>query len=191
MVAIIQRELIKVVIMEDKKNKGNDRVVIIGGIAAGTSAAAKCRRQDEDLEIIIYEKDKYISYGTCGLPYFVSGKIVNMNKLLINTPQRFSKRFNIGVRTEHEVLSIDAKNKKILIRDLKNNKEFEDHYDKLILTSGSIPIKIKMEGYGAQNIFVLKTMKDALDIKKYLKNIKNTGKKDRSCWKHILRAVLK
>ena len=159
---------------------GNDRVVIIGGIAAGTSAAAKCRRQDEDLDIIIYEKDKYISYGTCGLPYFVSGKIVNMNKLLINTPQLFSKRFNIGVRTEHEILSIDVKNKKILIRDMKNNKEFEDHYDKLILTSGSIPIKIKMEGYGAQNIFVLKTMKDALDIKKYLENIKNTGKKDRN-----------
>ena len=156
-----------------------DRVVIIGGIAAGTSAAAKCRRQDEDLEIIIYEKDKYISYGTCGLPYFVSGKIANMNKLLINTPQRFSKRFNIGVRTEHEVLSIDPENNKILVRNMKNNKEFEDHYDKLILTTGSDPIKIKMEGCGARNIFVLKTMKDALDIKKYLENIKNTGKKDR------------
>ncbi|MCJ7471523.1 MAG: FAD-dependent oxidoreductase [Actinobacteria bacterium] len=166
--------------MRDKKNMGNGRVVIIGGIAAGTSAAAKCRRQDEDLEIIIYEKDKYISYGTCGLPYFVSGKIANMNKLLINTPGLFSKRFNIDVRTENEVLSIDAKNKKILIRDLKNNKEFEDHYDKLILTTGSIPIKIKMEGYGARNIFVLKTLKDALDIKKYLENIKNTGKEDKN-----------
>ena len=63
---------------------GNGKVVIIGGIAAGTAAAAKCRRQDEDLEIIIYEKDKYISYGTCGLPYFVSGKIENISKLLIN-----------------------------------------------------------------------------------------------------------
>jgi len=158
----------------------NGRIVIIGGIAAGTAAAAKCRRQDEDLKIIIYEKDKYISYGTCGLPYFVSGKIENMNKLLINTPENFSKRFNIGVRTENEVLSIDTKNKKILIRDLKNNKEFEDHYDKLILATGSIPIKIKMEGCGARNIFVLKTMKDALDIKKYLKNIKNTGKKNKN-----------
>ena len=157
-----------------------DRVAIIGGVAAGTAAAAKCRRQDEDLEIIIYEKDKYISYGTCGLPYFVSGKIVNMNKLLINTPEKFSKRFNVDVRTEHEVLNIDAKNKKIFVRDLKNNKEFEDHYDKLILTTGSVPIEIKMEGYGASNIFVLKTMKDALDIKKYLKEISSTGKKDRN-----------
>ncbi len=165
--------------MEDKKIMKNNRVVIIGGIAAGTSAAAKCRRQSERLEIIIYEKDKYISYGTCGLPYFVSGKIANMNKLLIHTPGHFSKRFNIGVKTGHEVLRIDAKNKKILIRDLKNNNEFEDHYDKLILTTGSVPIKIRMEGYGARNIFVLKTMKDALDIKKYLENIKNTGKKDR------------
>lgn len=166
--------------MVDKKTMENNRIVIIGGIAAGTSAAAKCRRQDEELEIIIYEKDKYISYGTCGLPYFVSGKIANMNKLLINTPQRFSKRFNIGVRTEHEVLSVDPENKKILVRDLENNKEFEDHYDKLILTTGSVPIEIKMEGYGARNIFVLKTMKDALDIKKYLKEIISTGKKDRN-----------
>jgi len=166
--------------MENKKTMENNRIVIIGGIAAGTSAAAKCRRQSEDFKIIIYEKDKYISYGTCGLPYFVSGKIANMNKLLIHTPGHFSKRFNIGVRTGHEVLSIDAKNKKILVRDLKNNKRFEDHYDKLILTTGSVPIKIKMEGDTARNIFVLKTMKDALDIKKYLENIKNTGKKDRN-----------
>jgi len=159
---------------------GNGRIVIIGGIAAGTSAAAKCRRQDEDLEIMIYEKDKYISYGTCGLPYFVSGKIANMNKLLVNTPEHFSKRFNIGVRTGHEVLNIDAKNKKILIRNLEDNKEFEDHYDRLILATGSVPLKIKMEGCGARNVFVLKTMKDALDIKKYLENIIRTGKKDRN-----------
>ncbi|MFC2145325.1 FAD-dependent oxidoreductase [Actinomycetota bacterium] len=159
---------------------GNDKVVIIGGIAAGTAAAAKCRRQDEDLEIIIYEKDKYISYGTCGLPYFVSGKIENINKLLINTPENFSKRFNIDVRTMHEVLSIDPKNNKILVRDLKSNKEFEEYYSKLILATGSVPVEIKMEGYEAKNIFVLKTIKDAVNIKKCLDEISSTGKKDRN-----------
>ena len=159
---------------------GNGKVVIIGGIAAGTAAAAKCRRQDEDLEIIIYEKDKYISYGTCGLPYFVSGKIENISKLLINTSENFSKRFNIGVRTMHEVLSIDTENNKILVRDMKSNKEFEEDYNKLILATGSVPIEIKIEGYGASNIFVLKTIKDAINIKKYLEEISSTGKKDRN-----------
>ncbi|MCJ7665236.1 MAG: FAD-dependent oxidoreductase, partial [Actinobacteria bacterium] len=166
--------------MGDEKTIENNRVIIIGGIAAGTAAAAKCRRQSERLEIIIYERDKYISYGTCGLPYFVSGKIDNINKLIINTPRHFSKRFNISVRTGHEVLKIDPKSKKILVRDLKKNKEFEDHYGQLIIAAGSVPIKIKMEGYDASNVFVLKTIKDALDIKRYLEDIGNTGKKDRN-----------
>lgn len=153
----------------------NKRIIIIGGIAAGTSAAAKCRRQSEDAEIIIYEKDEYISYGTCGLPYLVSGRIDNVNKLLVNTPDNFSRRFNAPVMTGHEVLRIDPKKNKVIVRDLKSNKEFVDHYSELILTTGSIPIIIKMEGYEAKNVFVLKTIKDALDIKKHLEKIKNNG----------------
>ena len=85
---------------------GKKRIIIIGGIAAGTAAAARCRRMDEGLEIVIYEKDRHISYGTCGLPYSVSGKIRNINKLLINTPRHFSRRFNVDVRTSHEVEKI-------------------------------------------------------------------------------------
>lgn len=144
------------------------RILIIGGIAAGTAAAAKCRRQNEEVEIAVYEKDKYISYGTCGLPYFVSGKIENMNKLLVNTAESFSKRFNIDTRTRHEVLKIMPEGKKILVRDLKSGKEFEDDYDELIVTTGSVPIKIRMEGYESENVFVLKTIKDALKLKKYI-----------------------
>ena len=98
------------------------RIIIIGGIAAGTAAAAKCRRMDEDLEIVIYEKDRYISYGTSGLPYFVSGKIPNMNKLLINTPEFFSRRFNIDVRTRHQVLKISPEDKKIRVKDIKTGR---------------------------------------------------------------------
>ncbi len=148
--------------------KNKKRILIIGGIAAGTSAAAKCRRKDEEVEIVIYEKDKYISYGTCGLPYYVSGKIKNMSKLLINTPEHFGERFNIDVRTRHEVLKIMPESRKILARDLKTGKKFEDDYDELILTTGSVPIKIRMEGYESENVFVLKTMKDALELKKYI-----------------------
>ncbi|MCK5568030.1 MAG: FAD-dependent oxidoreductase, partial [Actinomycetia bacterium] len=92
----------------------------------------------------------------------------------------FSKRFNIDVRTMHEVLSIDTENNKILVRDMKSNKEFEEDYSKLILATGSVPIEIKIEGYGASNIFVLKTIKDAINIKKYLEEISGTGKKDRN-----------
>jgi NADPH-dependent 2,4-dienoyl-CoA reductase/sulfur reductase-like enzyme/rhodanese-related sulfurtransferase len=151
--------------MESKK-----KVIIIGGIAAGTAAAAKCRRTDENLEIVIYEKDKHISYGTCGLPYFVSGKIPKIGKLLINTPELFSKRFNIDVKVRHEAVKIIPEDKKIQVKDLENGNTFQDSYDRLILATGSNPISIPIEGYDAPNVFTLKTIKDGLRIKEYLKD---------------------
>jgi len=159
--------------MADKK-----RIIIIGGIAAGTAAAARCRRMDEGLEKIIYEKDRHISYGTCGLPYFVSGKIRNINKLLINTPRHFSRRFNVDVRTSHEVEKIIPHDKKILVRHLNKGKQFEDTYDKLILATGSDPIRIPIEGYDSGNVFTLKTIKDALELKSYMDRKK--ARKDRA-----------
>jgi len=159
--------------------KNKKRILIIGGIAAGTSAAAKCRRKNEEVEIVIYEKDKYISYGTCGLPYYVSGKIKNINKLLVNTSEKFSKRFNIDVRISHEVIKIIPEDKKILVRDLKSGKEFDDDYDELIVTTGSVPIKIRMEGYESENVFVLKTIKDSLRLKKYINEYSGQGQVQR------------
>jgi NADPH-dependent 2,4-dienoyl-CoA reductase/sulfur reductase-like enzyme/rhodanese-related sulfurtransferase len=147
---------------------GKKRIIIIGGIAAGTAAAAKCRRMDERLEIVLYEKDKYISYGTCGLPYFVSGKIKSINKLLINTPEHFAKRFNVDVRTRHEVQKIIPEDKVILIRDLKSGNRFQDSYDRLILATGSDPVRIPLEGCDAENVFTLKTVKDSIKLKGYL-----------------------
>jgi NADPH-dependent 2,4-dienoyl-CoA reductase/sulfur reductase-like enzyme/rhodanese-related sulfurtransferase len=144
------------------------KIIIIGGIAAGTAAAAKCRRMDEELEIVLYEKDKYISYGTCGLPYFVSGKIPGINKLLINTPEHFAKRFNIDVRTRHEVLKIIPEDKKIQAKDLKSGSLSHDSYDRLILATGSDPVKIPLEGCDAENVFTLKTIKDAIKLKGFL-----------------------
>jgi len=154
--------------MSDKK-----RIIIIGGIAAGTAAAAKCRRTDESLEIVIYEKDKHISYGTCGLPYYVSGKIPGIGKLLINTPELFSKRFNIDVKTRHEVINIIPEDKIIQVKDLKSGDTFQDSYDRLILATGSNPISIPIEGYDSENVFTLKTIKDGLRLKKYLKRNNN------------------
>lgn len=153
-----------------------ERIIIIGGIAAGTAAAAKCRRKNEELEIVIYEKDKHISYGTCGLPYFVSGKIKNINKLLINTPELFSGRFNVDVRTQHEVLNIIPEDRKIVVKDMTDGKQFEDYYDRLILATGSDPIKVPLEGYDSENVFTLKTIKDALKLKKYISENRKDGK---------------
>ncbi len=152
------------------------KIIIIGGIAAGTAAAAKCRRMDEGLEIVLYEKDKYISYGTCGLPYFVSGKIKGINKLLINTPGHFAKRFNIDVRTRHEVLKIIPEDKKILVRDLKSGNRFQDSYDRLILATGSDPVRIPLQGFDAENVFTLKTLKDSIKLKTFLGKDKRSDK---------------
>ena len=154
-----------------------ERLVIIGAIAAGTSAAAKARRKNEDIDIVLYEKDKYISYGTCGLPYFVSGKIERMNKLLVNTVKLFEKRFNLKVNARHEVLKIDTDNKRLSIKNLKTGEIFEDYYDKLIITSGSKPIVPSFKGAKPEDIFNLKTIEDSLKLKKKLEGLESEIKK--------------
>ncbi len=160
----------------DKKNK----IIIIGGIAAGASAAAKARRYSEEAEIVLYEKDSYISYGTCGLPYFISGKIDDYSSLLLNTPSLFEKRFGLKVRTLHEVLKIFPERNSILARDLKTGKEFEDHYDNLIVATGSVPIRLKLDGSDSPNVFTLKTIDDGLGIKEFLQRPGKDDDKNKS-----------
>lgn len=153
------------------------KIIIIGGIAAGTSAAVKARRKSEDLEITIYEKDRFISYGTCGLPYYVSEKIPEINSLIINTASGLEKRFNIKVKTLHEVLSINPYEKNIYVRDLKTGNESVDNFDKLILATGSTPQVLKVNGNNVENVFTLKTIDDAIKLKNYLNLLKeNSGK---------------
>lgn len=167
----------KIKMTENIKRNNKGRIIIIGGVAAGTSAAAKARRRSEATEIIIYEKYKHISYGTCGLPYFVSGKIADIESLMINTVQRFEKRFNIRVNIMHEVTGIIPQEKSLLVRDLNTGMEFKDYYDKLIITTGSDPITINPEISNADNAFFLKTIDDAIKLKEYLNYI---SKKDYS-----------
>ena len=102
------------------KNQKVKRIIIIGGVAAGTSAAVKARRATEEAEIVIYEKYKYISFATCGLPYYVSGSISSLDDLIINDAAGFEKRFNIQVKVLHEVLNIDTAAKSIKVKDLTN-----------------------------------------------------------------------
>ena len=150
------------------KDLSKSKIIIIGGIAAGTSAAVKARRKSEDAQITIYEKYKYISYGTCGLPYFVSGKITDIEKLIINTVQQFEKRFNIKVNIMHEVINIDSKEKSILAKNLISGEQFKDYYDKLVIATGSTSIIINPEFESAPNCFSLRTIDDALKLKDYL-----------------------
>ena len=155
------------------KNRNQDakRIIVIGGVAAGTSAAVKARRATDEAEIVIYEKYKYISFATCGLPYYVSGSISSLGDLIINDAAGFEKRFNIRVKVLHEVLSIDTAAKSIKVKDLTSGAVFEDHYDRLIIATGSVPVIFNEELCGAGNAFILKTIDDAVRLKGYMANL--------------------
>ena len=112
------------------------KYVIIGGVAGGATAAARLRRIDEQAEIVLLEKGKYISYANCGLPYYIGGVIEERGKLLVQTPESFGQRFRIDVRVENEVVAIDTERKTLAIRKA-GGEEYEETYDKLLLSPGS------------------------------------------------------
>ncbi len=145
-----------------------ERMIVIGGVAAGTSAAVKIRRASEDAEIVLYEKGKHISYGSCGLPYYISGTINDIGSLVINTPLSFKQRFNIEVKVRCQVTKIDPESKTIEVQDLKNGRVFSDRWDKLVIATGSKPVKLSLQGADAENVFVLKTIDDGIKLKRYL-----------------------
>ncbi len=144
------------------------RIIVIGAVAAGTSAAAKARRNSEEAEIVIYEKDTFISYSGCGMPYFIGGEIDNVSSLTPRDPAFFKKKYNIDVNTGFEVLSIDSKNQSIQIKNLSNNEVFTDNYDKLIIATGATPFKPNITGINSDNVFFLRNIKDAIKIKDFI-----------------------
>src|SRR3972149_12119825 len=146
------------------------KIVVIGGVAGGASAAAKARRQDEFCQIIIFEKGPYISFANCGLPYYISGEIAKRESLLLNTPESFKARHNIEVKTNHEVLKVLRDKKRVLVKDLITDKEFEEPYDKLILAPGALPIVPPLPGIQARNCFPLRSIPDTDNIFQYLAN---------------------
>ena len=141
------------------------KVIIIGGVAGGASAAARLRRLDENAEITIYEKSGYVSYANCGLPYYIGGIIEDKEELTLQTPESFKNRFNIDVKVLHEVIHIDPLNKEVTVKNLSDNTEFKDSYDKLLISVGAKPIKPKLEGIDSQKILVLRTVEDTFKIK--------------------------
>ena len=146
------------------------KIAVIGGVAAGTSAAAKARRKNKDAEIVLFERDEDISYAGCGLPYYISGVVENREKVVINTAEEFGKKYNVDLRTSHEVLNIDKENKKLKYKDLNTSKTDEYSYDKLIITTGATPILPPIPGHELENILPLRTVGDADKIKEVLTN---------------------
>ncbi len=144
------------------------KYVILGGVAGGATTAARLRRNDEFSEIIMLEKGRHISYANCGLPYYIGGVIKEREKLLVQTPESFSARFNIDVRVLSEVLSIDPKKKRIQVKDHKRGKTYEEAYDKLVLSPGAKPLKFPIEGIDLPNIFTLRNVADTDKIKNYV-----------------------
>ena len=141
--------------------------IIIGGVAGGATAAARIRRIDEFAEIILLEKGKYISYANCGLPYYLGGIIDNRNKLFVQTPASFVKRFRVDVRVEHTVIGMDTIAKTVAIRRA-DGSEYTEKYDKLLLSPGATPVKPPLEGIDGEGIFTLRDVADTDRIKNWL-----------------------
>ena len=141
------------------------KLVIIGGVAGGASAAARARRLNEAAQITMFERGEHISFANCGLPYHIGGTIADRSKLLIQTPQAMKSRFNIDVRTKSEVIGIDRKAKEVIVRDLAQNREYRQAYDKLVLSPGAEPIRPNIPGIGSKNVFTLRSIADMDAIK--------------------------
>ncbi|WP_283625218.1 CoA-disulfide reductase [Clostridium butyricum] len=148
------------------------RVIIIGGIAAGTSAAAKFRRMHKDAEIVIYEKNNIVSFGACGLPYFVGDFFEDSNNMIARTPEAFINS-GVDVKTLHEVKRVDFENKKVIVKDLKGNEEFEDYYDKLMIATGASSIIPPIKNLDIENVHTLKSMEDGIRLKELFRDENN------------------
>jgi NADPH-dependent 2,4-dienoyl-CoA reductase/sulfur reductase-like enzyme/rhodanese-related sulfurtransferase len=146
------------------------KLVIVGGVAAGASAAAKARRCNEDAEIIMFEKGHDISYATCGLPYYLSGTIPKRDRLLITDGRFFKQRFNVDVMTRHEVLAIDREAQKVTVKNLTTGDNREEPYDKLVLAMGASAIVPPLPGVELPFVFTLKTLEDTDRIFTYLRD---------------------
>ncbi len=152
-------------------NRGQ-KVLIVGGVAGGASAAARLRRLDESAQIIMFERGEYISFANCGLPYYIGGIIRDKSSLTLQTPASFKARFNVDVRINNEVVAINPKNKTVRVKDLVTGAEYEENYDKLILSMGAEPVKPNIEGINSDKVFVLRNIPDTYKIKEYIDDFK-------------------
>lgn len=144
------------------------KVVIVGGVAGGATAAARIRRLDENAEIVVFEKSGFVSYANCGLPYFIGDVITDQEELTLQTPESFRDRFRISVKTNHEVTGVYPDEKTVMVRNNLTGDEWKEDYDKLILSPGARPVRPNLPGIDSEMIFTLRTVEDTLRIHDYV-----------------------
>lgn len=147
----------------------NKKIVIVGGVAGGASAAARIRRLDSSADIVMFERGAHVSFSNCSLPYYIGGDIHDSDRLLMMTPEKFKSRYNIQVRVKSEVISIDRQGKCVLVRELETNREYTESYDKLILAPGASAVKPKsIKGIEGKNVFTVRDVTDICALKDYV-----------------------
>ena len=144
------------------------KVVIVGGVAGGATAAARIRRLDEQAEIVVFERSGYISYANCGLPYYIGDVITDPEELTLQTPESFFSRFRVDMKVRHEVTAIHPERKTVSVKNLETDEVFEESYDKLILSPGAKPTQPRLPGVGIDKLFTLRTVEDTFRIKEYI-----------------------
>ena len=144
------------------------KVVIVGGVAGGATAAARIRRLDEQAEIVVFERSGFISYANCGLPYYIGGVIEDPEDLTLQTPESFFSRFRIHMKVHHEVIAVHPDRKTVSVKNLKTGEEFEESYDKLLLSPGAKPVWPNLPGMNSDKLFTLRTVEDTFRIKEFV-----------------------
>lgn len=148
----------------------NKKVIVVGGVAGGASAAARLRRIDESAQITVYEKGPDASYSNCSLPFLLSGIVSDASELVMTTPETFRTRYNLDIRTDHEVLKIDRAAKTVLVKNISSGEEFSDTYDELILSPGAAPLLPRFEGLDEANVFTVKNVADISRLNSYIQD---------------------
>ena len=144
------------------------KVVIVGGVAGGATAAARIRRLDEQAQIVVFERSGFISYANCGLPYYIGGIIEDPEELTLQTPESFFSRFRIHMKVYHEVIAIYPDKKTVSVKNLETGNIFEERYDKLLLSPGARPVWPSLPGINSRKVFTLRTVEDTLRIKEFV-----------------------
>jgi NADPH-dependent 2,4-dienoyl-CoA reductase/sulfur reductase-like enzyme len=147
--------------------RNQERLVVIGGVAAGMSAAARARRTDPDLEIVAFEKTGYVSYGSCGLPYYIAGIVGDADDLVARTPEEFARQ-GIEVHTHHEVRAIDTGRKRVAVRDLDESRDFAVDYSRVVIATGGTAIRPPIPGVDLEGVFVLRNVEDGVAVRRFI-----------------------
>ena len=159
-----------------KTSERRQRILIVGGVAGGASAAARARRLSESAEIVVLERGRHVSFANCGLPYFAGGEIADEGDLVVQTPERLRARFNLDVRVRSEVLGIDREARRVRVRELDGGREYEESYDALVLATGSAPVAPRIPGRENPRHFLVRDIPDAAGIARWLEAAAGVGR---------------